>query len=484
MSATMTVTLFLSSFFLFIVLSSAVPLLRQVQVVTRHGARTPLTKSATTLQEVSATLTHIGEKQLYDLGTWLRQRYAGLGVVDTYNSTLVRIESSDYDRTIVSAQMLAQGLFLDRPSNPLLPKPANNTNIPVYTKSKLNDVTIRAYDKCPTFLDNLKTLYSSETFLALEQEHEQLLTALASIPAFSTYAIQNTIPLSNVWNVFDLINVAKIECGTTHLETLSSSSSPSDNSCQSDPALATVLNDDQWAELQSMANHAELLKYSMAGGKLLGSNLLSTIHSRMNSSTTATTKTTMPLSFVLYSAHYPTILGLMSSILGENDFLKESIPNYATALIFELYTDSDTNQPSVAIHYKEGLQNETNPMELTSVCRGKLSCPLESFGALLSGGKSGATSQEYWCDECNNDSADVCLKAQLTKLTMARNNEVPSCAMEPINSGILSVTFFGGVGMGVLLVTLLLFVQKPTACHSAGKEEPEASSTLNGGTAC
>jgi Histidine phosphatase superfamily (branch 2) len=464
-----TVTLFLSSFLLFIVLSSAVPILRQVQVVTRHGARTPLTKSATTLQEASATLTHIGEKQLYDLGTWLREKYAGLGVVDTYNSTLVRIESSDYDRTIVSAQMLAQGLFLDRPSNPLLPKPANNTNIPVYTNSKLNDVTIRAYDKCPTFLDNLKTLYASETFLALEKEHEQLLNALAAIPAFSTYAVQNTIPLSNVWNIFDLINVAKIECATNY---------ETSDSCQSlpDPALATVLNDAQWTELQSMANHAELLKYSTAGGKLLGSNLLRTIQSRMNITAT------MP-SFVLYSAHYPTILGLMSSILGENDILKEAIPNYATALIFELYTDSDTNQQSVAIHYKEGLQNETTTMELTSMCPGKLSCPLESFGALLSSGNAGATSQEYWCDECNNGSADVCLRTQLTKLTTARN-EVSSCEREPINNGIIAVTFFGGVGMGLVLVAVWLCVRKPTSGHSAGQKEPEAAETLDCGTTC
>ena len=49
--------------------------LLQVQVIARHGARTALTKTATSLLEGGAALTPIGEKQLYDLGVWLRERY-------------------------------------------------------------------------------------------------------------------------------------------------------------------------------------------------------------------------------------------------------------------------------------------------------------------------------------------------------------------------------------------------------------------------
>ena len=40
----------------------------QVQVISRHGARTALTKTASALLEGGAVLTPIGEKQLYDLG--------------------------------------------------------------------------------------------------------------------------------------------------------------------------------------------------------------------------------------------------------------------------------------------------------------------------------------------------------------------------------------------------------------------------------
>jgi hypothetical protein len=463
-----TVVLCLVAFNSFIGSSSAVPVLKQVQVVTRHGARTPLTKSATTLQEETATLTHIGERQLYDLGLWLRQKYVGHGVVDSYSSESVRIESSDYDRTIVSAQMLAQGLFLNRPSNPLLPIPANNTNIPVYTNSKRNDVTIRAYDKCPAFLANLNALYASETFTTLQQDHKQLLEALANIPAFSTYLVGDTIPISNLWNVFDLINVAKIECATNY---------ETSHGCQSlpDPTVATALSDTQWTELQNVSNLVELLKYSKAGGRLLGSNLLRTIQSRMNVSAT------MPR-FVLYSAHYPTILGLLSSLLGEIDILKEAIPNYATSLLFELYVDSETNEESVVIQYKEGLQNETDTLKLASFCNGKLSCPLKAFKTFVSSGEAGARSEDYWCDECNNESADVCLKAQLTKLTMDSSN-VLSCKDHLSNQAIIALTFFGGMGMSLLLlITIWFLVPKQTSTHSLGKEDPEPAGDI--GTTC
>ena len=44
----------------------AVPELKQVHVVTRHGARTPLPKNAETLvEQAGSTLTPIGQKQLY-----------------------------------------------------------------------------------------------------------------------------------------------------------------------------------------------------------------------------------------------------------------------------------------------------------------------------------------------------------------------------------------------------------------------------------
>ena len=177
---------------------ASIPILEQVQVVTQHGAQTPITKTATMLQDASSTHTPIGQKHLYKLGVWLQAKYTGLGVIGSYNSTSVRLESSDYDQTIVSAQMLAQGLFAGRQSNDLLPTFARNSDIPVYTNIKVNNITIWANDKCPLFWKRLINLYSSGPLLTMEHDHSPLLAFLSNVSAFQSYVVENIISLSNL----------------------------------------------------------------------------------------------------------------------------------------------------------------------------------------------------------------------------------------------------------------------------------------------
>ena len=61
-------------------------------------------------------------------------------------------------------------LFAGRQSKDLLPTFARNSDIPVYTNIKVNNITIRANDKCPLFLKRLINLYSSGPFLTMEHE--------------------------------------------------------------------------------------------------------------------------------------------------------------------------------------------------------------------------------------------------------------------------------------------------------------------------
>ena len=87
--------------------------LRQLHVITRHGSRPPLEKDGTTLiEEGGETLTVIGQKQLYDLGLWLRNTYNNNdGFLEFYNHRSDRFESSNLDRTLTSANSLGMGLF-------------------------------------------------------------------------------------------------------------------------------------------------------------------------------------------------------------------------------------------------------------------------------------------------------------------------------------------------------------------------------------
>ena len=88
--------------------------------------------------------------------------------------------------------------------------------------------------------------------------------------------------------------------------------------CQvlANPLLSTLLNDTQWTELQLIANHVELAKYSQTGGKSLGSNLLKKIYSTMNTYP-STQKQLLQQSKrvwqeVIHSQHFACILHIIS----------------------------------------------------------------------------------------------------------------------------------------------------------------------------
>jgi len=159
--------------------------LKQVQVITRHGARTPLTKTAASLAEGYSSLTPQGEQQMYLLGQWLHTRYTGQGVVDEYSNTFSEVHSSSYDRTLVSASSLALGLYSlaarDPNTQSLLGASVVPANVPVYAVDQANDITIRAYDKCDVFNARLDALYSSAAWTGYAAAHSALLAKLAII---------------------------------------------------------------------------------------------------------------------------------------------------------------------------------------------------------------------------------------------------------------------------------------------------------------
>ena len=80
-------------------------------------------------------------------------------------------------------------------------------------------------------------------------------------------------------------------------------------------------------------------------------------------------------------------------------------------------------------------------LKLKSMCAGQIYCPLMSFEEIISSGVAGAAAPEQWCTGCNNDSADVCLKAKLTALTNA-SNEVSKCMKATASHGVTAGTFF------------------------------------------
>jgi Histidine phosphatase superfamily (branch 2) len=452
------------SWFLLVLSSSpllvgADPALTEIYVITRHGSRLPLTKDAETLDEGGpGTLTFLGQKQHYELGLWLRERYnnnnitgdSSAGFFDAFYSPRVNLTSSSLHRTVVSANSMLYGLF-PTPSR----DPRNESfvpynippNVPVMTERTDNDVTIRGYEKCEAGL-GLDDLYASKEWKDLEQENLSLLESLGGIEVFAAYQdpLLQRVPLEELWNVYDAIAVSKIEC----------ESNPNSISCQiSNPSLQTIVSDDEWATLKNLAFTAELMKYSSKrGGNVPTGNLVKQILDRMKEAELASTLN----KFYLYSAHYATILGVLAAL----DSDPATVPDFAAALILELYTDIATSQKTMRVWYKQGYANDTaQEVVLGRSCNGTSPCDIRNVEQSFMGDFTAAK----WCQVCQNNKADICVKANLTS-TLA--DEEGTTAPPPAEStstsstnsdslGFVPALFIGlFAGMAIALVGMVL----------------------------
>ncbi|EKX53585.1 hypothetical protein GUITHDRAFT_132691 [Guillardia theta CCMP2712] len=395
----------------------------QIQVITRHGARTALPKTKKLLEGGSA-LTPLGEKQHYDLGLWLRKRYISSKDdplrLSKFDYTKVYLMSSEFDRTMVSATSLLTGLFPEDSRNndvmgySLLPAGTPRANIPLHVKENGRDITIRAYDKCPSFVQDLQRFYETPEFRTRQQEHKDsgLLYKVAKSATLQKYAEadedgRHFIPLTEIWNAFDEINVAKTEC---------SDDAAGSGTCKAltEPSLQNLLSESEWLELKKLAFWVEAKKYGRENaGSRLG-NIMLDILRRMGpvlkDGEIVTTKTPEELdSFVLYSAHYATILGALAALdvsAFNGDFLKDRIPEYAAALIFELYFDSETKSYSVQVLFKDGGKESAEYLALQEDCGKTGPCPLQVLVKRLQ--QMGYDDDLGWCRVCSNSDSETC----------------------------------------------------------------------------
>ncbi|KAL7577204.1 hypothetical protein ACA910_003537 [Epithemia clementina (nom. ined.)] len=439
--------------------------LRQVLVVTRHGSRLPLRKSGQDLSESTpGMLTALGQLQHYELGQYLYRQYNASGLFGPFvDRNKIRLQSSSFERTITSANSFALGLFDQQARDPNseseLPGGLLPANVPVYTYELINDVWIRAYDKCPTYEKRLNDLYQSAEWTTMENDNTDLLAALSKMPDFETFADdRGIVPLSELWNVFDLINVAETECGT-----LTAAGEPS-AACKSltTSSVANVqelLTAEQWATVQALSHQAEQMKYGdNVAGSYVGANLLAEIADRMQKDN---------YTFSLFSAHYPTILGMMAA-LGDDFFDDEVIPSYAAALVFEMRQDTSTGIRNFQVHYvaddlPDNAEGASLLVAFDKICPNNSggSCPVSELVKYLNG-----WTVAQWCKECENDSASACMKLQLDSFT---DGSVDGAADGGTNndddSELSSVAIFfiglaAGVAAMVVVVVIMWVAQK------------------------
>lgn len=510
--------------------------LEQVHVITRHGARTSLSKEADSLAEAGgATLTPLGQQQLHDLGDWLRNEYLDvLGSSITgegrslgyYNPNLHLIESSNLDRTLTSANALAKGLFPGTKrasgahSTPVT-DPEYETKelfdspfevpIPVYTTGlDHNDVTLRAYKNCPTFQDRLKKLYRSDKWRALEDSNEELLTKLGQW--FPLQAVHGKVPLKDAWNIYDSIHVARTECFDDASNAACAAFIDVDTIQKAAQALSTT----DFERLETLVEHAEFLKFGagidtdpdegmVTAGHLLGSNLLWKILNRAKGDG----------DFFVYSAHFPTLLGLLSTMQASTDFWRdtggEKFFDYGSALIVEIHksrdkevhyfvlkyksTESDT-AVNIVIHESEtGVKcgrDEDSGMAMIEKASWCLLEEVKTWAEIYT-----LRTEQDWCKACGNKEADVCLapKGSSSRLDIwASTSPAMGYTSAPGATAIICLLFFGGFCAGALMMGLVWTCSRGCGSKSKGersgimKQKPanmmydDSTSSVSGGS--
>jgi len=134
-------------------------------VMWRHGDRSPTECFPTTEAQCAkrwpegfGMLTPEGMRLGYDLGKALRQRYAGSLIDTNYSRTQIHVRSTDFDRTLQTAQSVMQGLF------PAGSGPVTKEGDPGLTKARLQPVPEHTVSQD---LDTLLLAYSSATCPAM-----------------------------------------------------------------------------------------------------------------------------------------------------------------------------------------------------------------------------------------------------------------------------------------------------------------------------
>ncbi|XP_047732099.1 prostatic acid phosphatase isoform X3 [Prionailurus viverrinus] len=310
-------------------------------------------------------------EQHYELGRYIRQRYRKF-LNESYKREQVYIQSTDVDRTLMSAMTNLAGLFppegisIWNPSLPWQP-------IPVHTISLSEDrLLYLPFGDCPRFKELKDETLKSEEFQKRLHPYKDFIETL---PTFTGY---HTRDLFGMWTkVYD-----PLFCESVHNFTL--------------PSWAT---EDTMTKLKELSELSILSVYGIHKQKeksrLQGGVLVGEILNHLKSATRPSNHRKL----VMYSAHDTTVAGLQMAL----DVYNGILPPYASCHIMELYLEN--GEYFIEMYYRNETQHEPYPLTLPGCTP---SCPLTKFAELVA-----PVIPQDWSTECMTTSNDQVLRVVL-----------------------------------------------------------------------
>ncbi|XP_058859336.1 lysosomal acid phosphatase-like [Acipenser ruthenus] len=359
---------FLFLFVILAILSTAAgeKQLKFVTLLYRHGDRSPVRTFPTDPHQESAwpqgfgQLTQVGMRQHFELGQTLRRRYRGF-LNETYIRREISVRSTDYDRTLMSAEANLAGLYPPNGSEVFNPN-ITWQPIPVHTVPDTEDMLLRfPLPNCPRYDLLMNETKKTETFVNMTKNNIKFLEMVANETGLKDVSVQS------IWSVYDTLF-----CEQCHNMTLP-----------------------PWATLEVMQKLKKLKDFSfefmfgiykreqkarLQGGVLLG-------HIVKNISQASSTSSTDPLKLMVYSAHDTTIVALQLAL----DVYNGKQAPYASCHIFELYQD-DHGAFTVGMFYRNETGKDPYPVKLANCTQ---DCPLEDFIRITK-----SVIPDDWAKEC------------------------------------------------------------------------------------
>ncbi|CAH1398942.1 unnamed protein product [Nezara viridula] len=331
-------------------------------IVFRHGERNPNSvcpndqhKELRYWPEGLGMLTDRGKLQHYELGKWLRKRYDSLIPGGIYSKDLIYVQSSDWDRTLMSAQANLAGMF--PPTQKEFWSDLDWQPIPVHTIPSRFDKLIAVHHPCPKLLEEKHNIMHSPIVKRYNKLHKQLYAKLTNDCGES---------INNANNVGSKYTTFLIE--TLHNYTI--------------PNWAKDVYPDTLYRVGTFGFQTRTMTDVMK--RLRGGPLLKDIISHMKQKRDGTLKPNRNL--WVYSGHDTTVAAFLDTMR----VFKPHIPPFAATVMVELRKNQD-NQHFVSVYYKR----TTEEPELLTIAGCEPLCPLDRFESLLSD-----LIPVNWEDEC------------------------------------------------------------------------------------
>ncbi|KAI1889606.1 hypothetical protein AGOR_G00164650 [Albula goreensis] len=340
--------------------------LKFVTVLYRHGDRSPVKAYPTDPYQESAwpqgfgQLTQDGMRQHFELGQALKKRYDGF-LSEAYDRHQIAVRSTDFDRTLMSAEANLAGMYPPNGSQVFNPN-LKWQPIPVHTAPQDEDRLLSfPLPNCPRFDSLLNETTHTEGFLNVTRLYKDFLEMLRNKTGLKDASVET------VWSVHDTLF-----CEAMH-----------------------HLPPPAWVTPEVMEKLRRLKDFSfqiMFGffkreekSRLQGGVLLNQILKNITDSTVLDSKKLLKM--IVYSAHDTTIVALQSAL----NVFNGKQPPYASCHIFELFQE-DNGSFSVAMHFRNDSTKEPYPLALPGCTQ---YCPLEDFVRLTK-----SVIPENWEEEC------------------------------------------------------------------------------------